>query len=107
MAADLMRLDYRQMTADVLEGAASELDVILTRGRKDHLRTLVVAGRTVVEDGIVRSVDLAALESELLGQARTAWPAAPEAAKLRHRYHAALADFYGCRSHQRRETDGS
>jgi 5-methylthioadenosine/S-adenosylhomocysteine deaminase len=106
MAADLMRLDYRRMTADVLEGAASELDVILARGRKDYLRTLVVAGRTIVEDGIVRSVDLAALESELLGQARTAWPAALEAAKLRRRYHTALADFYGCGCHQRRDAQG-
>jgi cytosine/adenosine deaminase-related metal-dependent hydrolase len=106
MAADLMRLDYRGMTADVLEGAASELDVILTRARKDHVRTLLVAGRTVVEDGLVCSVDLPVLESELLGQARAAWPEAPEAAKLRRRYHAALADFYGCACHRRRDAQG-
>jgi len=41
---------------------------------KDYVRSLIVAGRTIVENGVVRSVDLAALESELLGQARAAWP---------------------------------
>jgi hypothetical protein len=94
------------MTADVLEGAASELDVILTRGRKEHMRTLVVAGRTLVENGLVRSVDLAGLESELLGQARAAWPAAPETAALWRRYHAALAEFYGCGCHRGRDAPG-
>ena len=101
MAADLLLLDYRQMSADVLDGAASELDVILTRGRKDYLNSLIVAGRTIVENGVVRSVDLAALESELLGQARSAWPAALAASKLRRRYQTALAEFYRCGCHQR------
>jgi cytosine/adenosine deaminase-related metal-dependent hydrolase len=106
MAADLLLLDYRSMAADVLEGAASELDVILTRGRKEHVRTLMVAGRTVVENGRVCSVDLAALESELLTQARAAWPAALEATGLRRRYHAALADFYRRGCHQVRHAQG-
>jgi cytosine/adenosine deaminase-related metal-dependent hydrolase len=107
MAADLMLLDYRRMSADVLDGAASELDVILTRGRKDYVRSLVVAGRVIVEDEVVRSVDLAALESELLGQARAAWPAALVASKLRRRYQTALAEFYRCGCHQRLGPIGS
>jgi cytosine/adenosine deaminase-related metal-dependent hydrolase len=102
MAADLMLLDYRRMSVDVLDGAASELDVILTRGRKDYLRSLTVAGRTIVENGVVRSVDLSALESELMKQAQAAWPAALLAAKLRRRYQTALADFYRCGCHQQR-----
>jgi cytosine/adenosine deaminase-related metal-dependent hydrolase len=100
MAADLVLLDYRRMTADVLEGAASELDVVLARGRKEYVQTLVVAGRTIVEQGKVCSVDLTALEAELLGQARAARPAALELATLRRRYHAALAEFYGCGCHR-------
>jgi cytosine/adenosine deaminase-related metal-dependent hydrolase len=100
MAADLMLLDYRRMSADVLDGAASELDVILARGRKDYLRSLIVAGRTIVENGTIRSVDLAALESELMKQAQAAWPAALLAAKLRRRYQIALVDFYRCGCHQ-------
>jgi cytosine/adenosine deaminase-related metal-dependent hydrolase len=100
MAADLILLDYRRMSADVLDGAASELDLILTRGRKEYLHGLIVAGRTIVENGVVRSVDLAALESELLGQARAAWPAALAASKLRRRYQTALAEFYRCGCHQ-------
>jgi 5-methylthioadenosine/S-adenosylhomocysteine deaminase len=106
MAADLILLDYRRMSADVLDGAASELDVILTRGRKDYVRSLIVAGRTIVENGVIRSVDLAALESELLRQARAAWPTALLAAKLRRRYQTALADFYRCGCHQRPDPEG-
>ena len=106
MAADLMLLDYRRMSVDVLDGAASELDVILTRGRKDYLRSLTVAGRTIVENGVVRSVDLSALESELMKQAQAAWPAALLAAKLRRRYQTALADFYRCGCHQQPDPQG-
>jgi cytosine/adenosine deaminase-related metal-dependent hydrolase len=106
MAADLMLLDYRGMSADVLDGAASELDLILTRGRKDYVHSLIVAGRVIVENRVVRSVDLAALESELLGQARAAWPAALASSKLRHRYQTALTEFYRCGCHQGPDPEG-
>ena len=106
MAADLMLLDYRRMSADVLDGAVSELDLVLTRGRKDYLLSLIVAGRTIVENGVVRSVDLAALESELMKQAQAAWPSALLAAKLRHRYQTALADFYRCGCDRRSDSQG-
>jgi hypothetical protein len=101
MAADLMLLDYRRMSGDVLDGAVSELDLVLTRGRKDYLLSLIVAGRTIVEKGTICSVDLAALESELRKQAQAAWPPALLAAKLRRRYQTALAEFYRCGCHQR------
>jgi len=101
MAGDIMLLAYRAMAADVLDGAASELDVILARGRKEYLRKLVVAGRTIVEDGVVRSVDLAALEAELMAQAQAAWPPAQASSELRRRHQAALARFYGCGCHTR------
>ena len=73
---------------------------------KDYVRSLIVAGRTIVENGVVRSVDLAALESELLGQARAAWPPALAASKLRRRYQNALAEFYRCGCHQRPDPEG-
>jgi cytosine/adenosine deaminase-related metal-dependent hydrolase len=100
MAADLLLLDYGPMAAGVLEGAANELDVVLARGRKEHVHTVVVAGRRIVDNGKVCSVDLPALEAELLAQARAAWPPAPREADLRRRYHAALADFYRCGCHR-------
>jgi cytosine/adenosine deaminase-related metal-dependent hydrolase len=99
MAADIILIDYRSMIADVLDGAASELDVILARGRREYLRKLVVAGRAIVDDGIVRSVDLARLEEELMAQARVAWPSAQSSIELRRRHQAALAEFYGCGCH--------
>ena len=99
MAADIILLDYRSMVADVLDGAASELDVILARGRREYLRKLVVGGRAIVDDGAVRSVDLARLEEELMAQARAAWPSAQSSIELRRRHQAALAEFYGCGCH--------
>jgi cytosine/adenosine deaminase-related metal-dependent hydrolase len=100
MAADLLQLDYRSMVTDLLEGAASELEIVLARGRKEHVRALMVAGRMIVDNGAVCSVDLPALESELLAQARAAWPPAPAQADLRQRYHTALNDFYRCGCHR-------
>jgi len=99
MTADIILLDYRSMVADVLDGAASELDVILARGRREYLRKLVVGGRAIVDDGAVRSVDLARLEEELMAQARAAWPSAQSSIELRRRHQAALAEFYGCGCH--------
>ena len=100
MAADLLQLDYRSMVTDLLEGAVSELDIVLARGRKEHVRALMVGGRMIVDNGAVCSVDLPALESELLAQARAAWPPASAQADLRQRYHAALNDFYRCGCHR-------
>jgi 5-methylthioadenosine/S-adenosylhomocysteine deaminase len=100
MAADLLVLDFARMAADVLPGAADELDVVLARGRKEHVRQLIVDGQAIVEDGVLRSVDLPALAAELLAQGRAALP--DRAAKdLRTRYRDALAEFYRCGCHQR------
>jgi 5-methylthioadenosine/S-adenosylhomocysteine deaminase len=100
LAADLVVLDRPQLTADALAEDVDELDFLLTRGRKDHVRGLIVAGRTIVEDGVVRSVDLGAIESELWAQARKAWPDAMAGDGLRQRHWNALADFYGCDCHR-------
>jgi cytosine/adenosine deaminase-related metal-dependent hydrolase len=105
MAADLLLLDYARMATDVLAGAADELDVVLARGRKEHVVQLVVDGRTIVEDGRVRSIDQGALESELMAQARAAWSAASATAGLRTDYRAALANFYRCGCHRRAASD--
>jgi cytosine/adenosine deaminase-related metal-dependent hydrolase len=100
MAADLLLLDYARMATDVLAGAADELDVVLARGRKEHVVQLVVDGRTIVENGTLRSIDQSQVESELMAQARAAWPAASATTRLRVDYRTALADFYRCGCHQ-------
>jgi 5-methylthioadenosine/S-adenosylhomocysteine deaminase len=100
LAADLLVLDYRGMAADLLQDAADELDIVLARGRKEHVRQLIVDGQTVVENGKVCSIDLMALESELMKQARAAKSDALAQADTRTRYRDALARFYGCGCHR-------
>jgi cytosine/adenosine deaminase-related metal-dependent hydrolase len=101
MAADLLTLAYDRMAGDVLEGGTDELDVIIARGRKEYVRQLMVDGRIIVEDGILRSIDLDATETELRAQARAGRPDALAAASARKRYRNALADFYRCGCHRR------
>jgi cytosine/adenosine deaminase-related metal-dependent hydrolase len=106
LAADLLILDYRAMAADVFQDTADELDVVLARGRKHHVRQLIVAGRTIVENGTVCSVDLGAMESELMQQARAGRSDAAAQLGARMRYRDALAHFYQCGCH-RRAYDGN
>lgn len=101
MAADLVVLDYAAMTADVLDASGRELEILLTRGRKEFVKRLIVAGRTIIEDGLVCSIDLAAAEQELLAQARAAWPASAVSMALRQRFRNALAEFYVSGAHRR------
>ena len=83
MAADLVLLDHAKMTADVLESATDELGVLMMRGRKEYVRGLIVAGRTIVEHGTLQTIDLPAAERELWSQARAVWPGSSAADDLR------------------------
>lgn len=67
--ADIMCLDYAAMSQDILADSADELTVFMNRVHAGYLKTLCVAGRVLVEDGHLRSVDLAALQRELMEQA--------------------------------------
>lgn len=66
---DFICLDYAAMSHDVLAESADELTVFMNRVHAGYLKTLCVAGRTIVEDGDLLSVDLAALEREMMEQA--------------------------------------
>lgn len=70
--ADLLSLSLARMQADVIEGRASAEDLILSRATKADVAGLWVAGRRIVEDGRCLTVDLPALEAELIAQARAA-----------------------------------
>jgi cytosine/adenosine deaminase-related metal-dependent hydrolase len=101
MAADLVVLDYAAMAADVLDASGRELEILLTRGRKEFVKRLIVAGRAIVDDSVLCSIDLAAAEQELLAQARAAWPVSAASIALRQRFCDALAEFYVSGAHQR------
>ena len=68
--ADLVVLDYAGMRDDFLVSDENELDVVLTRASSRHVRSLLVAGRNVVNDGVLADLDLASAERELMERAR-------------------------------------
>ena len=56
MAGDLVLLDYARMASDALSDDADELDFLFVRGRKDYVHGLMVAGRSIVENGTLTSI---------------------------------------------------
>ena len=98
--ADLAVLDLAAMSADVLDGAAAPVDLLLTRMTKAHLRELIVAGQTVVADGRCVTVDRTALEAELLDRARAGWRRNPPDLAALGRLQGALRRYYACGCHR-------
>ena len=92
--ADLMCLDYAAMSRDIIADSAGETEVFMTRAGGRFLRTLIVAGRVLVADGRLVSVDLPALENELHAQAERSAGAllAERDGIAMHREH--VRDFY-------------
>jgi cytosine/adenosine deaminase-related metal-dependent hydrolase len=68
--ADLLSLDLDAMAADLVEPNVPELELLLARAGKSHVRDLVVAGREVVLDGRLATLDLPEIEAELLARFR-------------------------------------
>ncbi|MBM3609688.1 MAG: hypothetical protein FJX29_14790 [Alphaproteobacteria bacterium] len=68
--ADVLVLDWAALSAELVEPGASPVGLLLARGVKKHIRELYVGGRAIVAKGAVTSVDLPALEKELLSQLR-------------------------------------
>jgi cytosine/adenosine deaminase-related metal-dependent hydrolase len=68
--ADLLTLDWSLLADDVLPGTVDPLDLLLARASARHIRRVIVAGREIVRDGMLTGVDFAALEGQLLAEAR-------------------------------------
>ncbi|MEA2773404.1 MAG: hypothetical protein QOD93_6366 [Acetobacteraceae bacterium] len=68
--ADILVLDYDQLSYDIVDGMIDPLEVVLTRATARHVKSLYVAGREIVRDGRVLGVDLPAIEREVIAQAR-------------------------------------
>ena len=95
--ADLLLLDTRRLTRDrVAADRPSLLDLIVGRAARRDVRQLIVGGRTVVADGRCVSVDLTALEDELISQARRAEREEPPDRAAIGRLHGALLKHQGC-----------
>ena len=96
--ADLLELD-RSYAADIVV-PFEDAPVLLHRATSRHIRRMVVAGRTVVADGVPLGIDLPEVERELDAQVRhgageyLSWQAA--IGGLRHR----LCAFYAAGLHR-------
>jgi cytosine/adenosine deaminase-related metal-dependent hydrolase len=99
MPADLVILDYATMARDIIDGMVEELDVLLTRATAEHVKHLIVGGRQAVKDQHVVGVDLAAIERELLDQARAAGPAMRALRPVIGRSQRTLEAFYAAGGH--------
>lgn len=97
--ADLLVLDLAAMSADILSPDEDPLTVILTRATRRHIKRMTVAGRTIVADGRCITVDLPALEGELIAEARAKWqePAASRDEMIAH-----VRRYYRCGCHMGR-----
>jgi len=72
--ADLLVLDWKSLSAELIDPDVPPFDLVLAKGVKQHVKGLIVAGRDVMRDGEVLGVDLPALEAELLAMLRSRYP---------------------------------
>ena len=70
LPADLLLLDWAAIDDDRLRDDVDTVELVLTRATSRHIRELIVAGRTVVKDGRLPGVDMAAARVEVLAQMR-------------------------------------
>ncbi len=68
--ADILLLDWATIDDDLLRQDIDALELVLTRATARHIRELIVAGRTVVKDGLLPGVDLPGARAEVLAQMR-------------------------------------
>lgn len=63
--ADLVLLDYHAMTAPYVDPAHDPIDVLLYRGTRHHVDSVMMGGRLVVQDGTVTTLDEDEIGAEL------------------------------------------
>jgi cytosine/adenosine deaminase-related metal-dependent hydrolase len=68
--ADLLLLDWAVIDDDRLRDDIDVVDLLLTRATARHIRELIVAGRTVVSEGVLPGVDLPGARNEVIARMR-------------------------------------
>ena len=79
--ADLLLLDWAAIDDDRLRDDVDPLDLLLTRATAQHIRELIVGGRTVVKDGAMTGVDFPKARAEVLAQMRAGMTASDSLAR--------------------------
>lgn len=100
--ADLMVLDYKGLARDLIDGLVDEAEVVLARATRRHVRTLYVAGRKVLDEARLVTLDLQALEAELERQIFASRERLFSSRRPMQAYQAALTQFYAEGRHVRR-----
>ncbi len=81
--ADLLLLDWAAIDDDGLRDDLDPIELLLGRATLQHVRELIVAGRTVVKDGKVLGADLPGARADVLAAMRAGMKArAPLAAAM-------------------------
>jgi 5-methylthioadenosine/S-adenosylhomocysteine deaminase len=93
-AADLLLLDWKALSAELVEPEVPPVDLLLAKGRQQYIKGLVVAGREVMRDGALTGIDLPALEAELLSVLRAAFPTTADVRAAIPELKAALRKHY-------------
>jgi cytosine/adenosine deaminase-related metal-dependent hydrolase len=70
-AADMLLLDWGALDNDGLREDIEPINLLFSRATAKHVRELIVGGRTIVQDGRVTGIDLAAIRHEVLSQMRS------------------------------------
>jgi cytosine/adenosine deaminase-related metal-dependent hydrolase len=70
-AADMLLLDWAVLDDDGLREDIEPINMLFSRATARHIRELIVAGKTVVQDGRATGIDLPAIRHEVLSQMRT------------------------------------
>jgi len=67
-AADLLVIDREAVAGPYLDAAIGKVDALLNRAKPEHVSAVMVAGREVVRDGEVKTLDRAATLADLRRQ---------------------------------------
>jgi cytosine/adenosine deaminase-related metal-dependent hydrolase len=70
--ADILILDWEKIAGELVEPDVSPTELLLARARREHVKSLFVAGCEIVNNGVPTRIDLPQLEAELLRQLRAA-----------------------------------
>jgi cytosine/adenosine deaminase-related metal-dependent hydrolase len=93
--ADLLLLDWDALAAELIEPNVPPLHLLLAKATHRHVKSLFVGGREIVRDGTLITIDLSALEAELLAALRRAAPTTGDIRAAMPKLGAALAAHYG------------
>jgi cytosine/adenosine deaminase-related metal-dependent hydrolase len=69
--ADVLLLDWDAIDAERLRPDVDPLDLLFGRSTRRHIQQLIVAGRTIVQEGRILGIDFPAMQDDLLARLRS------------------------------------